>query len=95
MKMMKIIFAYIFSLYLLIDKIYSQQDYIKPLALDYLYSSSILSNKGYNFFKLTIPSGVKEKTKNLIIRVKEPKKAEKGEGFSDPDIYVSQVKILL
>ena len=95
MKMMKIIFAYIFSLYLLIDEIYSQPDDIKTLNLDYLFTSSILNNNGHNYFKLTIPLGVQKKTKNLIIRVKEPKKAEKGESFSDPDIYVSQVKYLL
>jgi hypothetical protein len=92
MKMIKTIFAFIVSLYLLIDKISSQQDNVKILTLDYVYTSSILQENGHNFFKLTIPEGVQKKTKNLIIRVKEPKKAEKGESFSDPDIYVSQVK---
>lgn len=94
MKIMKVLFPFIISLYLLIGKISSQSETINELTQNKPELGYIKEDDGYNFYKFIIPSGIKIDTKNLIIRVKEPVKAEKGETFTDPDVYVSQVKII-
>jgi hypothetical protein len=95
MKMQKVIIPFILSLYFLIGKISSQSEPINELTQNKSELGYIKEDDGHNFYKFVIPSGIQIDTKNLIIRVKEPVKSEKGENFSDPDIYVSKVKIIL
>ena len=53
-----------------------------------------LKEDTWRYYKIEIPSWVKINTTDLVFRVKEPKNADSAiEDFSDPDIYVSKVKI--
>ena len=95
MKLMKIILAYLLSFFMLFEKASLQTETITELNLENPLIGYIKLDNGYNFYKLTIPSGIQSNTKNLVIRVKETPKSEQGENFSDPDIYVSKVNYIL
>jgi hypothetical protein len=92
---MKIILAYLLSFFMLFEKASPQTDTINELKLGDPLIGYIKLDNGYNFYKLTIPSGIQSNTNNLVIRVKETPNSERGENFSDPDIYVSQVIYIL
>jgi hypothetical protein len=58
--------------------------------------SGKLEKNTWRFYKLEIPSWVKINSTDLVFRVKESKNADTAiEDFSDPDIYVSKVKLKL
>lgn len=70
-----------------------QQSTNKIMQLDTLYNGTILTADGSNFYTLTIPKDITEKSMDLLLKIKEPEKADRGkEDFSDPDVYVSFVK---
>jgi len=76
---------------MLFEKASLQTETLNELKLGDPLVGNIKIDNGYDFYKLTIPSGIESNTKNLVIRVKETEKPEKSENFSDPDIYVSKV----
>ncbi len=67
----------------------------KILELGQADNGAIPHINGMFYYKLLVPSNVVVNTTNLAIRVKENDAADtQGDNFSDPDIYISKVKIL-
>jgi len=58
------------------------------------YNGTLETDNSLHFYKLIIPEGVEKNSSTLVFKVKEPDSALIGkDDFSDPDIYVSTVKI--
>lgn len=65
------------------------------VELNKSYNGTLSEDYSWAFYKLIIPEGLANNSKNLVFKVKEPDSALVGkDDFSDPDIYVSTVIIL-
>jgi len=66
------------------------------IELNKVNNGTLEADNSYAFFLLIIPEGINPNTQNLVFKIKEPESAEKGiDDFSDPDIYVSTVLIII
>lgn len=65
------------------------------IAIDSITKGKIPKDDSSDYYLIEIPDSVIENSQNLIIRVKESSDADSAlSDFSDPDIFVSQVKTL-
>jgi hypothetical protein len=64
------------------------------IEIDKIYNGTMIEDDSFRFFKLVIPKGIQKDVSNLVFKVEEPAAAREGrDDFSDPDIFVSTVKI--
>lgn len=72
------------------------QDTNSLIDLNKEYNGTISQDDSYKFYKIVIPNDIEKDSKNLIFKVHEPEAAREGrEDFSDPDIFISTVRIKL
>jgi hypothetical protein len=64
------------------------------IELNKNYNGTMNQDDSFRFFKLIIPNGIEKDVSNLVFKVEEPASAREGkDDFSDPDIFISTVKL--
>jgi hypothetical protein len=90
---MKMIFWSIFTIFSIV-RIQTPKVH-KHMEVGRIETGKIEEDGGLVYYSLAIPAGIEKGVNTLVFRVKEGELSDKAEDdFSDPDIYVSKVKIL-